>query len=255
MAVDLGSIIQALDEDPAQRAALRRAIFGDVPDLMSALASLTDRVDELAQAQQRTEARLEGLIARVDDLAQAQQRTEARLGELAEAQKRTEQSLNSLIDTVKGMNDKLARLDGESLERRYREKGHAYFSRVARRLRLLDGNTLSPLLDDAERAGILSSLDVDAVLWADAVFAGRRRHGDDEPIHLVVEASVTIDRHDVRRARERADLLALVVGTEVIPVVAGHMVPPPVVRAAQEAGAWTVTNGRAVSPEEDFEER
>jgi hypothetical protein len=51
---------------------------------------------ELAQAQARTEARLDALTLRMDELAQAQVRTEARMGELAQAQARTEARLDAL---------------------------------------------------------------------------------------------------------------------------------------------------------------
>ncbi|MEZ4862751.1 MAG: hypothetical protein R3C14_15655 [Caldilineaceae bacterium] len=53
------------------------------------LDDLTKDVQLLTQAQQRTEARL-------DDLTQAQQRTEARLDDLTQAQQRTEASVNDL---------------------------------------------------------------------------------------------------------------------------------------------------------------
>lgn len=57
---------------------------------------------------------------------------------------------------LKDMNDALARLDERSLEDRYRQKGHAYLSVIARRLRLLDSNELNALLDQAESAGALN---------------------------------------------------------------------------------------------------
>ncbi len=240
MAADLGALIRLLEDDPAQRAALRQAILGDIPDLTSALASLTGEVGALAQAQGRTEERVSELA---DDLRA-----------LTESHRKLAESVRMLLDTVRGMNDKLTRLDGESLERRYREKGQAYFAPLARRLQLLDGNALGVLLDDAEEAGRLTHQDVNDVLLANAVFSGRGRLRR-TPLHLVVEASVAIDRHDVRRARERADLLARAVDGEVIAVVAGEMVPSAVVAAAQEAGAWCVTNGHAVGPEDDIESR
>ncbi|MEX0658974.1 MAG: hypothetical protein WD080_07545, partial [Egibacteraceae bacterium] len=221
--------------------------------LAGRVEELAGRVEELAQAQARTEARLE-------ELAQAQTRTEARLDELtkdvralAAAQRQTEERLQSLVDVVSGMNDRLGKLDGDALERRYRERGQAYLQTMARRLRLVDAGALSTLLDDAERAGTLTATQVTAIFQADAVFTGVRR-SDDVAVHLVVEASVTIARHDVRRARERADLLARVVDTPVLAVVAGEFAPEPVQVAAQDADVWRVTNGRAVSPTDDLDE-
>lgn len=244
MAFDLGELVRALRDDPEQRDALRVALFGDQPDLGAALASLTRQVEALAEAQARTEERLEALAQDVRTLA-------GDLRDLTAAQRRTEDSLKSLVDSVKGMHDRLAKLDGDSLERKYREKGHAYLGPVARRLHGLDGNTLAPMVDDAERAGVFTEAEADSLLRADAIFSGRRRDGAREPVHLVVEASVTIDRSDVRRARERADLLARIVGTPVLAVAAGDLAPSPVMAAAQEADVWVVTNGRTVSPTDD----
>ena len=62
---------------------------------------LAARVEELAEAQKRTEIRVEGLAARVEELAEAQKRTEQRVEELAEAQKRTEQRVEELAEAQK----------------------------------------------------------------------------------------------------------------------------------------------------------
>jgi DNA repair exonuclease SbcCD ATPase subunit len=63
------------------------------------------RVEELAEAQQRTEQRMETLGLRVEELAEAQQRTEQRMEtlglrmeELAQAQQRTEQRMEELAE-------------------------------------------------------------------------------------------------------------------------------------------------------------
>jgi DNA repair ATPase RecN len=58
---------------------------------------LVQRMDELAQAQVRTEARMDGLVQRMDELAQAQVRTEARIDELVQAQVRTEARIDELV--------------------------------------------------------------------------------------------------------------------------------------------------------------
>ena len=58
-------------------------------------------VRELAQAQQRTEQRVDTLAMRVEELAEAQKRTEQRVEELAEAQKRTEQRVEELAEAQK----------------------------------------------------------------------------------------------------------------------------------------------------------
>ena len=71
-----------------------------VEELAEAQKRTEQRVEELAQAQKKTEERLDRLSQRVEELAEAQKRTEQRLEELAEAQKKTEERLDSLSQRV-----------------------------------------------------------------------------------------------------------------------------------------------------------
>lgn len=238
MSVDLASLVQALRDDPGQRAALRELLGAGDADVQGALAAL-------ARAQERTEQALDQLTARLDELTK-----DVRL--LAAAQARNEEALMGLLDVASGMQDRQGKIDSFDLELRYRERGPPYLQRVARRLRLIDSSALGDLVADAEDDGRLSRLEGESLMVADAVFSGQRR-GDDLPVHLVVEASVTVARHDVRRARERADLLARLVGTPVLAVAAGDHVPEPVAVAAQDAEVWVVTRGRILAPDDDLD--
>ncbi len=74
-----------------------------VRDLAEAQKRTETRLEELAEAQKRTETRVEELAdaqkrteARMEELAEAQKRTEARMEELAGAQKRTEARMEEL---------------------------------------------------------------------------------------------------------------------------------------------------------------
>ncbi|MBI4613588.1 MAG: hypothetical protein HY720_08270, partial [Planctomycetes bacterium] len=87
--VDIQELVRHLEGHPDDRGLLRKCLLADDPGasdgfqrLSTALASLAERVEELAQAQARTEKR-------VEELAQAQARTEKRVEELAQAQART----------------------------------------------------------------------------------------------------------------------------------------------------------------------
>jgi len=77
----------------------------DFSELKGIVAELAQAQRDLAEAQKRTEARLDGLTAKVEELAEAQRKTETRLDsltvkveELAEAQKRTEQKVEELAE-------------------------------------------------------------------------------------------------------------------------------------------------------------
>jgi len=71
-----------------------KAEFKELSDTVQKLA---EAQKELAEAQKKTEKRVDALAQRVEELAEAQKKTEKRLNELAEAQKKTEETLNSLI--------------------------------------------------------------------------------------------------------------------------------------------------------------
>lgn len=80
---DLQPSIAQLVEALREEFGVRRTDFEDLKSV----------VRELAEAQKRTEFRVEELVEAQKDLAKAQKRTEQRLEELVEAQKRTEEGL------------------------------------------------------------------------------------------------------------------------------------------------------------------
>jgi DNA repair exonuclease SbcCD ATPase subunit len=95
--------------------------FNELKEVVSELAEAQkrteQRLEELAEAQKRTEQRLEELAEaqkkteqRLDELAEAQKKTEQRLEELAEAQKKTEQRLDELAEAQKKTEQRLEEL-------------------------------------------------------------------------------------------------------------------------------------------------
>src|SRR5262249_53375088 len=137
-------------------------------------------------------------------------------------------------------------LTGKMLESQYRERAGAYFSPLARRLRVLDPARLADQLDDAVDAGQLTPAERTAVLQADLVLAGVRRD-DQAAIYIVVKVSAGIGPHDVERAAQRARLLAKL-GQPVLPIVAGERISPEVEAQARLAGVWQVLDGHTVPP-------
>ncbi len=84
---------------------VKRADFEVLQNVLSRLSdnveALSEKVNELAEAQKRTELRVGELTRAQHELAEAQKRTEIRLNELAEAQKITEQRVNELTEAQK----------------------------------------------------------------------------------------------------------------------------------------------------------
>jgi len=101
-----------------------RQVWNSINELTQAQKRTEERVEELAQAQKRTEERVEELAEaqkrtekRVEELAEAQQESERRLTrlekaveDLAQAQKRTEEELQKLIKEHKETRSQLGGL-------------------------------------------------------------------------------------------------------------------------------------------------
>jgi hypothetical protein len=192
------------------------------------LHALRETVHELAQAQLRTEARLE-------ELAQAQARTEARLAELVQAQARTEARLERLEAVMEELvqvqlraEARLERLEatvgslkGWALEDRYRHRAGAYFGQLLRRLCVVPVDDLEETLETR-----LTDDELAYLRRIDLLLRGRLAHGPDaEPIWLAVEISAKVDEHDVARAQQRAALLRRA-GYRAVPLVAGEDITP-----------------------------
>jgi hypothetical protein len=153
-------LIRLLGKEPERRAELLGVLLGE--DMLA----LPQALRELAQAQIRTEQRLEALAARVEELAQAQARTEqrlealvirvdalaARVDELAQAQARTEQRLEALAARVDAL---AARVDG--LAARVEELAQAQ-TRTEQRLEALAARMDALALAQTEMAREMAAL-------------------------------------------------------------------------------------------------
>ena len=216
---DFHDLVELLGQHPEWRTELRRLM------LTEELLALPQVVHELAEAQQRTEQRLEELVRAVAELAAAQQRTEQRVGRLQ--------------DDVGG-------LKGIVLEERYHRRAAVYFSRLVRRSQVVSGNELTDLLEDAIARGVLSEGGAENVTWADMVVRGQRRE-DGAEVYLVVEISWGIGTGDVERAVQRAALLAQT-GLQTLPVVAGDHITDEAAELCRAMQVWQVLDGRTISP-------
>ena len=158
-------LVEVMQQEMRTQYAVRRQ---DYDDLRAAVL-------ELAQAQARTEQRLE-------ELAQAQKRTEQRVEELAQAQKRTEAILQKLVIRV-------AKNTGKLLELDYRDKAYAYFGTLLRKVKVLSLQELEPQLEQS-----LSEAEFNALLPLDLLVTGQLRRADAAPaiIYLAVEVSAAL---------------------------------------------------------------
>ena len=220
---EFSDLVRLLEERPEWRVELRRLVLTDE------LLSLPSLVRDLAEAQRRTEERIDQLAQRMDQLAQ-------RMDQLT-------RDVQQLTEVLLRMGVDVDRLKGYMLEARYLSHGHACFSRVVRRAHVLSGDELNALLDQ----GRFSREEAEEILQADVVVRGRRLE-DGAEVYLVVEVSWGIGISDVQRASDRAVLLART-GTPAIPVVAGSWVSPEALEPARALRVWQVTDVRVYPPE------
>lgn len=239
----LGKLVDALQQD-MQTVVVQRQEFQALTAVVGSLARSQQRgekrldrveavLERLAEAQARTEKRVEELAAaqartekRVEELAEAQARTEMRLDRveaaierLAEAQARTEAILQQVIIRQDRMEDRLSQLVGDNLERKYRERAHAYLGRILRRVRVANWVELEADLEQR-----LSDSQLAEVGLLDAVVRGQViKHPDRPLVYLALEVSNVVDVGDVDRAARRAGLLRRA-GLAAIPAVAGEQI-------------------------------
>jgi hypothetical protein len=133
-------LLGALDRVVAQvrAAGVTREDFGELTHIVGELAEAQrrteQRIEELAEAQRRTEQRIE-------ELAEAQRRTEQRIEELAEAQQRSEERLSRLEETVAALAEAQRRTEQriEELAEAQRRTEHEIGVLVQAVQRLSDG--------------------------------------------------------------------------------------------------------------------
>ena len=238
---DISDLIRILRDDPAWADAVRSVLLSqELLRLPEEVAALTRAFREHAET---TNRRLESLEAGQDELKQGQ------------AQLQT--TVNGLQTTVNGMRGDLGNLSGSYFQRRAAN----FAVRVARRdfhLRQtslvhhadhVGDSTLKQMLDDAAEDASRDFNEDDAALveQADAVIAGKAPDGTE--VYLLVEASITVLKDDVDRAKDRAELLQRAVGATTHALVIGEAIADEAATQAKdravEFAAFTPRRSRA----------
>lgn len=146
----------------------------------------------------------------VRELAEAQRRTEERVN-------RHEELLQALLESHQRLVDIVGDLKGRMLELTYRDRAAAYFGPLLRRMKVVEPYDLEETLRMH-----LSEREFRDVLWLDLLVCGQPRvRSEMAEVWLAVEISSVVDRRDVERAERRAAALRRA-GYRVVPVVAGE---------------------------------
>ena len=253
---DFHDLLRVLEEHPEWRAELRRHVLSEellqLPELVRGLAEaqrrtdehldtltqrlgtltervdgLAERVDDLTQRLGTLTERVDGLTQRVDDLAQ-------RLAALTERVDALTRRVDDLTVQMQALVGRVGEMDGDLMELRFARRAPAYLGRFARRIRVIEPAQLADLLDDAVEVGRLTERERESAMLADVVAQGRRR-SDGAETYFVAEVSAGIGVGDVRRALERARVLAKL-GEPVVPVVVGRRINGDAQQYARSSG-------------------
>ena len=229
---DFQDLVQLLDERPEWRSELRRLVLSD---------EYLALPEQLAEFRRDMEQRFIEVEKQIADLRRDMEQR------FCEVEKQIAELRGDTDVHFHRVNVQIGQLKGENLERRYRERAHAYFGRLLRKGRVVGSQKLSDLLEEAADRGVLSQSDREEVAWADVIMRGRWR-ADGRQVMVLAEVSWVVDRNDVRRAVDRAALLARL-GTPVVPVVAGDSVTERAADMARSRNVWQMLDGRLVEPD------
>jgi chaperonin cofactor prefoldin len=183
------------------------ALPGIIRELAEAQRRTEARVEELAEAQRRTEARVEELTSTVGELAEAQKRTEATVAQLVASQERLELRVDRLAQEVSALAGRTGNLEGEVYEFRWMRNAASKLGAYVRRARIISLPDI-PELDDAFHNGRLPRSEWDELVALDAIVAGADRQTGVEPSYAAIELSKTLDANDISRAARRAGIMA-----------------------------------------------
>jgi len=235
--------------DPELQETLRRLILTDallqLPEKVEPLLQLPEKIEPLLQLPERIEA----LEAAVSELRAIVNRIEPVVNRIEPIVNRIEPVVNRIEPIVNRIEPAVMELQRWQRGEVARRKGDDYerlmIQRAGRIFGLGQGG--SPRDDASVRQQILMWLDAAGLLDEEEDPASDPLEADlvwwkGERVALA-EISVKVDRHDVRRAKQRAETLRRA-GLTVIPVVIGsqwaHRQTP---KIAQREGVESVVNG------------
>jgi len=219
---DLQDLIALLAEKPEWRAQLRPLILGDEFD------RLPRTMQELAEAQRRTEARIEELAEAVTGIAVEQRAVAATVERLGE-------NIDSLASTVQLLTNQWADESGALYEIRFERKIPSLFGPWLRKPRVVTLNEIDAF-EDAVDDRTLSLSEVQAMRALDLMVVGLDRETPGRPeTYFAVEISRTLEAEDVERAEDRARILTKL-GLRSRAAVGGKFATPKLLEFARSRG-------------------
>ncbi len=240
-------IIAELRADPAAQDMLLKALLtGEFLGIPVRLEGIEETLRSIQASIGAIETRLDRLEAGQRRLEEWQQRTETRLDRLETTVDRIDNTVNRLDATVHRLDNTVGDLSGRDYEARLAKNLATILSQ---RIGLRRAQTIrsavdrmppeiSAQIEDAVEENLISDSQGERITETDIIIRAQRK-SDRAWIWIAVEASVSIHRDDIDRARQSADALAAVFAEPALPVAVGQRIAPPETQHAQAAAVHT----------------
>ena len=243
-------ILQAMEQDPALREAMRRHILTEeLLQLPVQVSRLETSVAQLQEGQSRLETRMDNLEASQERLEAGQEELKGRIDNLEDGQKRLEAGQSRLEtgqEELKGRMDTMAGRLGDIIGSDYEARSLRVAPRRLQRLGIRNATLILaarqnplrdilPVLEQAITDGRISEAEAGELENLDLAFAGQDPSGN--TIQAAIEASITISTEDIRRAVRRAEILERATGTPTRAAIIGENISPEDQAEAENLGA------------------
>ena len=247
-------LIRILHTQPEWRAELLRVLFPE------ALVDLPRALEELAEAQRRTEETLDRVTERMErgfaeaaaDRERIWETMQQGFAEAAVDRKRIWENIEQLTERMERgfaeaaaeraeMRQDIGVLKGSTKESFYRDRAAAIFGRLLKAGQDATQEVVQRLRA-AQQENRVSAEEYQSVLNADLLWSGKLWDTGEEVV-LVLEASWKVHESDVERAVQRAEVLRRT-GLKALPVTAGEEWPQQVGALALREGVVITQDGR-----------
>ncbi len=271
---DISDLIRILRDDPAWADAVRSVLLSQellrLPEEVAALtkafrehAETTNRrLESLEQGQAQLQTAFNGLQTTVSGLETKVNGLETTVSGLQTTVSGLQTTVSGLQTTVNSMRGELGNLSGSFFQRRAanfaervaRRDFHLRQTRFVHHADQIGDNALKQMINDAaEDASRDFTEDAAALVeQADAVVAGKAPDGTE--VYLLVEASITVVKDDVDRAKDRAELLERAIGATTHAVVIGETITDDAATQAKNRAVTFAAFTPRRSPAQDLTE-
>ena len=217
--VTFADILRALKEHPDWLLELRKLI-------------LTEELLELPK-------KFEELLKRVDKIEKDVETLKQDVAVLKQDVAVLKQDVDILKKDMSYLKGEFGRFKGREFERTIRERYYAYFSKLLRRSKRIELEAILSKIEDALDEGLITEEQYESLLNVDLLVEGLLKETR-KPIILAVEISYSVYEEDLKRAMERANILAHILKKEVIPTVVGVEVREEILEEADRSGIFLI---------------